>query len=248
LAQTNSQYPALVLTDKSADVLKGKMIVELVKVFDAVDKSTSRDSETKRDYFKDLFEQLKNIRMEFARADGVPPYVIFSDVTLIEMATYLPLDAEQMLKISGVGDVKFKKYGAQCLGLIQAYCQKNTLQSRIELKLPKRERNPNVRIHSDGKSTYEITLAMFQAGQSVSHIAFERKLSQNTIEAHLLRYMVSGEVSLNDIVQAEKVEPIKRAILQFENSSAIAPIKEFLGEDYSYGQINAVMAAMSAAR
>jgi ATP-dependent DNA helicase RecQ len=248
LAQTNGQYPALVLTDKSADVLKGKIKVELVKVLDAPDKSTLRDSETKHDYFKDLFEQLKNIRMEFARADGVPPYVIFSDVTLIEMATYLPLDAEQMLKISGVGDVKFQKYGTPCLGLIQAYCQKNTLPSRIELKLPKRERKSNVRIHSDGKSTYETTLAMFQAGQPIAQIALERKLSQSTIEAHLLRYMASGEVSLNDIVHADKVEPIRRAILQFENSSALVPIKEFLGNSYSYGEINAVMAAMAAAR
>jgi ATP-dependent DNA helicase RecQ len=248
LEQTNGQYPTLVLTDKSGDVLRGKTIVELVKVVDEVERVGSRGQQEAQDYFRDLFERLKAVRTEFARADNVPPYVIFSDVTLIEMATYLPQDAEQMLKISGVGDVKFEKYGADCLGVINAYCEENKLESRIELKIPKRERKASARRSSDGNSTFEITLSMFQYGTSISRIAIERKLSQNTIEGHLIRYMTTGEVVLNDLVATDKVEPIKRAILQFSNSSAIGPIKQFLGEQYSYGEINAVLASMGVVR
>jgi ATP-dependent DNA helicase RecQ len=248
LDQTNGQYPTLVLTDKSRDVLKGKIIVELVKVVDEVERTGARGLQEMHDYFRGLFERLKTVRTEFARADNVPPYVIFSDVTLIEMATYLPQDAEQMLKISGVGDVKFEKYGAECLGVIKAYCEEEKLESRIDLKIPKRERKASARRSSDGTSTFEITLSMFQQGISISQIAIERKLSQGTIEGHLVRYMGTGEIALNDLVVADKVEPIKQAILQFSNSSAVGPIKQFLGEQYSYGEINAVLATMGVVR
>jgi ATP-dependent DNA helicase RecQ len=248
LAQTTGQYPALLLTEKSRDVLKGKTIVELVKVVDEVARSGLGADQVVQDYFRDLFERLKVVRTEFARADNVPPYVIFSDVSLIEMATYLPQDSEQMLKISGVGDVKFEKYGTECLRVIKAYCEENQLESRIERKIPKRERKAGTRRSSDGSNTFEISLSMFQQGASISQIAIERKLSPNTIEAHLVRYMASGEVVLNDLVAAEKVEPIKQAILQFSGSSAIGPIKQFLGDQYSYGEINAVLATMGVVR
>jgi ATP-dependent DNA helicase RecQ len=248
LDQTSGQYPTLVLTDKSRDVLKGKTIVELVKVVDEVERAGTRGQQEGQDYFKGLFEKLKTVRTEFARADNVPPYVIFSDVTLIEMATYLPQDSEQMLKISGVGDVKFEKYGAECLDVIKAYCDENQLESRIQQKMPKRERKIGVRHSTAGSGTFEITLAMFQQGLAISQIAIDRKLSEGTIEGHLVRYVASGEVALNDLVAVDKVEPIKQAILQFQDSSAIAPIKQFLGEHYSYGEINAVLATMGLVR
>ncbi len=248
LEQTNGQYPTLMLTNKSADVLRGKTIVELVKIVDEAERTNSRGEQEVHDYFADLFERLKAVRTEFARADNVPPYVIFSDVTLIEMATYLPQDSEQILKISGVGDVKFEKYGEPCLDVIRAYCEEKQLKSRIELKVPKRERKTSTRRNADGGNTYEITLAMFQQGDSISQIAIARRLSESTIEGHLTRYIASGEVSIHDIVVADKVKPIAEAILQFKDSFGISAIKEFLGEQYSYGEINAVLAVMGVQR
>jgi len=248
LAQSNGQYPTLMLTDKSGDVLRGKTIVELVKVVDEVERKNSHGEQETHDYFADLYESLKVVRTEFARADNVPPYVIFSDVTLIEMATYLPQDSEQMLKISGVGDVKFEKYGDACLKVISAYCDEKKLKSRIELKVPKRERKTSTRRNADGSNTYEITLGMFQQGESISQIAIARKLSESTIEGHLTRYVLSGEVSIHDIVATDKLEPITQAILQFKDSFGISAIKEFLGDQYSYGEINAVLAMMGMPR
>jgi ATP-dependent DNA helicase RecQ len=248
LDQTPGQYPTLVLTDKSRDVLKGKAIVELVKVVDEGERINARERPEIQDYFQDLFERLKAVRTSFARADNVPPYVIFSDVTLIEMATYLPQDSEQILKMSGVGNVKFEKYGVKCLEVIKAYSEEKQLESRIERKIPKRERKVAPRRSADGSSTFEISLSMFQQGASISQIAIDRKLSQSTIESHLTRFISTGEIDLNDLVFTDKAETIKQAILQFSTSSAVGPIKQFLGEQYSYGEINAVLAAMSVVR
>ena len=63
------------------------------------------------------FEQLRALRLEIAKENGIPPYVVFSDKTLKEMAEKLPQDKEAMLDVSGVGEVKFERYGEAFLEL-----------------------------------------------------------------------------------------------------------------------------------
>jgi len=65
-------------------------------------------------------------------------------------------------------------------------------------------------------------------------------------ENHLLRYISTGEVALEDLVPSEKLGAIKQAILATPDSQALSPIKEKLGDEYSYGEIRAVIAAMEA--
>ncbi|EHJ00151.1 ATP-dependent DNA helicase RecQ [Clostridium sp. DL-VIII] len=94
-------YPVLSLNERSRNVLTSKEKVEL-KEF-KVEKKVREDNE--------LFETLRAIRQELARENGVPPYIVFGDVTLKEMAINYPVTREKMLKISGVGEVKYNKYG-----------------------------------------------------------------------------------------------------------------------------------------
>lgn len=68
-----------------------------------------------------LFEALKALRMQLAREQGVPPYVIFPDKTLSAMAASRPGDAAAMLAVSGVGEVKMERYGEAFLGAIREY-------------------------------------------------------------------------------------------------------------------------------
>jgi ATP-dependent DNA helicase RecQ len=67
---------------------------------------------------KELFAKLKAKRMEIAKAQRVPPYVVFHDKTLIEMVKRCPKSAQEMMKISGVGEVKMKRYGEEFLGVL----------------------------------------------------------------------------------------------------------------------------------
>ena len=185
---------------------------------------------------------MKNVRTEFARNEGVPPYVVFSDATLIEMATYLPQNTNEMLKISGVGDVKMDKYGLDFLQTVKEYCRENNEKSRIDLKVVKRESKQRTKRNSSGENTNDISLRMFREGLSVEEIADERGISANTVETHLVKFIPTGEVKVTEIVPEEKVETIKNAILELHAEQGIAPIKEFLGEDFSYGEIRAVVA------
>ncbi|HZH34291.1 MAG TPA: DNA helicase RecQ [Pyrinomonadaceae bacterium] len=244
LAQTEGQYPTISLTEKSMDVLRGNVRVELIKVTLKEDKKKSLVSDVSHPYFEDLFEDLKQIRTVFARTENVPPYVVFSDSTLVELATYLPQNEAEMRKISGVGDLKMQKYGADFLREIKNYCSLNNLESRIDLKSPKREGKSRAKRDASGKDTYHISLDMFQSGLSITEIAEARELARSTIEMHLARFIPSGEISLEDLVPVEKIEPIRKAVIRFSDSGAVSPVKEFLGENYSYGEIRAVMAAM----
>jgi ATP-dependent DNA helicase RecQ len=69
----------------------------------------------------------------------------------------------------------------------------------------------------------------------------ERGLSTGTIEGHLAHFIFSGELNINEMVSAEKLTIIANAIEENNNSFAIAPIKQKLGDQYSYGEITAVM-------
>lgn len=243
LAQEEGQMPIIKLTEKSEAVLRGQTKVELFKVTVKEEKEKSLVSDVSHEYFKDLFEDLRKVRAEIARNENVPPYVVFSDATLVEMATYLPQNDDEMQRISGIGDVKLQKYGQVFLKQISEYCAENNLQSRINLKTPKREPKKPTRKVFDGEDTYSITLRMFRTGKNIAQIAEERRLSPNTIETHLVRFIPTGEIELSELVAPAKIETIQNVLLEFADAQGISSIKEHLGEDFSYGEIRAVLAS-----
>lgn len=243
LAQTEGTFPVIVLTEKSTDVLSRSAPVELRKATVREAKKPKLVANVSLPYIQDLFDELRQVRTKLARGENVPPYVVFSDATLVEMATYLPQAVSELRQISGVGDLKFEKYGADFLRLIRDYSLKNGLVSRIDLKSPKRERSRTKR-DANGKDTYRISLEMFRDGETVADIARQRGVQPSTIEGHLAKFVGTGEVRLDELVPLHKVEPIRTAVLKFHESGALSPIKEFLGEDYTYGEIRAVIASM----
>ena len=244
LKQTDGQFPTVALTEKSEDVLKGNTKVELIKVTIKEDKKSSLVADVAYPYLKDLFDELKKVRTDFAREENVPPYIIFSDAVLVEMATFLPHNSAEMRKISGVGDLKLEKYGADFISEIRSYCETNNLESRINLKSPKREPKKRTKRDATGKDTYHYSLEMFQDGMTVADIAKKREMSRSTIETHLVRFIPSGEIQLSELVPEYKIEAIQQAIIKYQDIGALSPIKESLGENYSYGEIRAVLATM----
>ncbi|HEY8562935.1 MAG TPA: DNA helicase RecQ [Pyrinomonadaceae bacterium] len=244
LKQSEGQFPTLQLTEKSDEVLRGNVRVELIKATVREEKKASLVADAAYDYFKDLFADLKKLRTEFAREENVPPYVVFSDATLLEMATFLPLTFGEMGKISGVGELKLEKYGADFLEIIKNYCDENDLESRINLKQPKREKRQRARRSESGQSTYEVSLEMFKSGHSIEEIARARGMTKSTIEIHLVKFIQNGDITVEDFVPDHKIEPIKDAIERFRDLGALSPIKEYLGENYTYGEIRAVLATM----
>ena len=127
------EFGSLKLTPKAWEVLKENQDV-FARVEEEPKKPTQHEA---ADYIydHDLFERLRQQRKKLADASNLPPYIIFPDKTLIEMATYFPQSREIMMELHGVGSVKFEKYGQTFLNLICRYCQKHQLEEKSKYKI-----------------------------------------------------------------------------------------------------------------
>lgn len=127
--QTDEKYSVVKLGDISPLKEPGTRVVIRTyeeKEPDAAErkrKTRSTDSLTKAGY--DLFEVLRELRMQYARSEGMPPYIIFSDKTLIDMCIKLPSNEEEMLAVSGVGTNKYDKYGRGFIDRIAQFLTEN---------------------------------------------------------------------------------------------------------------------------
>ena len=83
--------------------------------------NNKRSTDSLTNYGYELLEKLRALRMEIAREEALPPYIIFSDKTLIDMCVKVPQNKEQMLNISGVGVAKYEKYGNRFLDEILSF-------------------------------------------------------------------------------------------------------------------------------
>jgi ATP-dependent DNA helicase RecQ len=114
LEQDIGNYSVLKLTEAARPLLRGE--IELMITKPRVKPGRKKRPERKivgLEYDQELFNQLRILRKEIADRDGVPPYVVFGDASLAEMAATLPTDNEAFLQISGVGQAKLRRYGAQ---------------------------------------------------------------------------------------------------------------------------------------
>nr|WP_320116088.1 DNA helicase RecQ [uncultured Desulfuromonas sp.] len=126
LYQDVANYSVIKLTEASRAILTGRQELTLARPrLKAVTKKPVRKRAIDLDYNEDLFEILRQRRKEIADEQGVPPFVVFSDNSLVEMAYYLPLDDVEMMKINGVGKHKMAHYGQQFIDVIDAYCEGN---------------------------------------------------------------------------------------------------------------------------
>ena len=128
LVSTRDKYALLKLTDKADEILQGTQKIILKEPKEEPKHSVSQSSSAgkrKSDILNskglEFFERLRTLRTEIARQEGMPPYIIFSDKTLVDMCIRLPLTKEEMLAVSGVGENKFVKYGERFLEEIKQY-------------------------------------------------------------------------------------------------------------------------------
>jgi len=120
LFQNITRNSTLQLTEEARPLLRGEMTLELaVPRLDTAARSAKSDKLSSKNYDKKLFAKLRKLRKSIADEDGLPPYVVFSDATLIDMAEILPTSYGEMLAVNGVGQRKLDKYADPFLDLIK---------------------------------------------------------------------------------------------------------------------------------
>ena len=123
LVQDVAAYSVLKLTEAARPLLRGEEKLVLAKprirVKTLAKKTRPRIADF--DYDDELFDALRDLRKRLADDAGVPPYVIFGDATLAEMAAKMPTDPEALLAVSGVGKHKLQRFGAAFIDEIVSY-------------------------------------------------------------------------------------------------------------------------------
>ncbi len=170
---------------------------------------------------EELVARLHQLRRNIAIQQGIPPYTLFSDVTLQQMAERRPLSDIEMLEIEGVSARKLQLYGDAFLQEIRKYVLEKS-QSGERLT----------------GSTQFISYDMFAQGKSVEEIATERGLSTLTIVNHLATMYERGELmKVDQWVSAEACDLIQGALPLFEEPFQLKAIFEHFQERYHYDEI-----------
>ena len=259
LKYIGEKFPILVLNPSAYDILfkeKKVFIKRKIERLDSLENIAEKTSNTfeETNFDKNLFDILKSVRMDISRKNNIPPFIIFTDFTLKQMANKYPITQDEMLSISGIGEYKFKEYGETFLNTIKKYVIENnittpkaettpSLNKKINEKLvdnyqfTKSDTKPNFENKNTKNDTRLISYSLFKQGLSIDEIAKNRNLVKQTIENHLLECYKNGlDINLDEYVHSEYKDLIFSAIEKV-GTEKLKPIKELLPPEVDYFDI-----------
>jgi len=249
------EFGGLRVAQLGAAVLKSELPVHGMMPKAQETSSSSQRKEAPKanalDYNKDLFSILREKRMELARTSNLPPYVIFADTTLIEMAYYYPQSEATMLDIHGMGEVKFKKFGPTFMNIISTFCEENGLQERTkyETRPSGQSRSKRKKRSSSGPKRSDEVGKMFNAGSSIEDIAEHFSVKSTTVISNLTSYVKDGNalkpVLLEDYSLLSKTDQKRvRNAFQKHGTETLRPIFEELNEEIQYDDLRIIQLMM----
>jgi ATP-dependent DNA helicase RecQ len=233
LRQDANKFNAAEITDEGRAALKSRQKIILTRPVTAPDQPAKhRAGEIACD--EALFEQLRALRKKLADERGVPPYIVFSDVALRQMARHYPGNEKEFSRISGVGEKKLREFGVAFMGEITAHLQTNARQIFADDSFDEPAAAP---IRSRLNDTARETLHFFRQGESVEEVARIRGLKESTIYGHLDEAVRAGEViELSRILDVNARKEIASAF-ERHGFGNLGGALESLGGRYSYGQL-----------
>ena len=202
-------------------------------VVNAYSKTSSKQKLTTRQ--PELYRKLMLLRNQLCEPHDLPIYLVAGSQTLNEMSDYLPQNDKDLLRISGFGPAKVEKYGKAFLDVILSFCKENNLSSLMDEKEKTKEKKEKKPVGE----TMRISLAMYKDGRTIDEIAFTRNLNMTTIVTHLERYVISGELDINDFINAEKREKASELI---RKGTETGSIYEMLSAFLNYTEVKMFMA------
>jgi len=224
------RFATLSLTPAGLEALRTRTPVTLTKQVDIVEKvARSRIGAIECD--ESLFERLRALRRRLADERGVPAYIIFSDVSLREMARNYPTNMGEFRRIAGVGEQKLKDFAEPFLSEIRAYLTTNERRTFTKnggpLRPPRQARLNDSQLE---------TLRRFQRGENVDEIARARGFVRSTIYSHLLAAIEGGRLpqAREQFFTPAQEKEIAAAFRQVANGTLVE-VSALLGGKYDIG-------------
>ena len=236
LVKNTTEYPTLAVTQAGWELVNQREKLALAKPKRSNEVGLAREV-TVLDYDHGLFEKLRRLRTRIAGSMGVPPYIIFGDKALLEMAYYFPQSTKAFALISGVGTEKLGQHGESFLSVIRTHARLFGLEER---RIPRRRNKRDGAVRRKG-STYDETKSLFLQRLPIDEIAEQRGLAQSTVIGHLERLITAGEdLDIDHLMPPpERLAKIKAAF-QHSDTPSLFPVRESLGEDFTYEELRLV--------
>ncbi len=175
---------------------------------------------------EELFQRLTVLRRSVAQQQGVPPYLIFSDATLVDMADKRPLTDADMMAVSGVGERKLQLYGDAFIEEIRNFVREKT--------------GEGARVTG---STQLVTWDLYKKGHLIEEIADMRGMSTLSVLSHLATMYERGEtLDIGRWVSPEECDIIQGALPLFEEPYVMKAIYEHFNERFNYDKIRFAIA------
>lgn len=181
----------------------------------------------------ELYSLLSNWRKDRAGELGVEPKDIVKTSALKDVADNIPTTYSEISKIKGLGGSKGKKIVANLLEIVLNY-QKSKGKS-VDF-------NELKRAQLESLSTYEHTKQLLNQGLTVSEIAKKRHLATSTVVGHLIKFVAKGEVSATSLMDADRLNFLKKYIVDNQNFATLSELHEALEQKYTFDEIRIAQA------
>jgi ATP-dependent DNA helicase RecQ len=222
---------ALKLTEQGREVLFRERLVNLVHLSTMKSEPISKPiaKTEKQENREGLFEALRKFRLKISRDENIPPYLVFSDATLQEMAQDKPTSEFEMKLISGVGVRKYQLYGELFINEILDFEQTRNRQAK-----------------KSGESFYQ-TYEFYKQGFSVEEIAHIRKMNPITVYSHLASLFEKGaDIDLTEFFTSSELEQIQNAFQSLNNTNNIKELYLYMNEEVEYYKIRLAISYLKA--
>lgn len=197
----------------------------------------------------DLYRILRKLTNSIVEREQVPSYMVANSEMLRELCKWLPQTPLQLQSIKGFGHKKVAWVGDEFLEEIVAFCEERGLQTNMDehigqSKRPKKEKQEkqDEKPRLTKSSSVEASLALWQELKSIEEVAKARNFSPNTIAGHLAMAIEEGDLDVNELLPDEKRAAITLLLPEELSGVFMTPIKEQLGESYSYNDLKFAIA------
>ena len=189
-----------------------------------------------------MFDILRRKRKDFADEHNVPPYIIFSDKSLVEMSTFFPQSNDSMLNINGVGALKMQKYGDAFLELICEYAEDNNIEEKRKIENRKVTKIKSIKTKQNKLRKYIIIGRQYNEGMSLQEIQELYNIKLATVLDNLFKYVESGEKIKEEGLLEDSLlslEEIENVITVFKNKGCkfLKPAFQALNGKVTYEEL-----------
>ncbi len=242
LAVTSGEFPVVTITPEGRRLLKGERTPALrntVKPTEPVTPATILASWEGVD--RALFEELRRLRRDWAAAVGKPPFLVFSDATLRDLARCRPVDQLHLLAVHGIGQQKAATWGWQLIDVIGRWCEQHALPVNVVSLKPARQGGMSNGPRLPGANALA-AFPLFEAGLDLASIADRLSRAPSTVLGYLEQYIVARSITnARAWVDPAVIEQVEVAA-ESNDTGRLRPLFDALHGQISYDQIRLVLA------